>query len=293
MLRKSPQNHLPGLAVLIGGLAVMAGSALWLALTVGGEIRYTADHTGTRPMWHIWIPALAGLMLTRLMPSPPRRARLPVTRELRLQAGVLLASGVLFAAALRMLADNGFAPEPAHTVLKLVLLLAVPVLLFRLIRVREPARGRGGGWTRFGPVVPVAVWLVLSSVGPFARPSGDSAWTDGLSPAALLLTMIVVFALNALLEEAFYRRWLQTRWEHIIGRRPAIVLASLPFAAWRIGIHGTGDLLTDLATVVVHQGVQGLFLGYLWSRYRLMWPILTVHGAINAAPTLLGLLTAL
>ncbi|MFF3442414.1 CPBP family intramembrane glutamic endopeptidase [Streptosporangium sp. NPDC002721] len=102
--------------------------------------------------------------------------------------------------------------------------------------------------------------------------------------------MIVVFAVNALLEEVFYRRWLQTRWEHLIGRRPAIVLASLVFAAWHIGIHGTGHLPTDLATVFVHQGVQGLFLGYLWSRYRLMWPILTVHGAINAGTVLLGML---
>jgi membrane protease YdiL (CAAX protease family) len=41
---------------------------------------------------------------------------------------------------------------------------------------------------------------------------------------------------------------------------------------------------------VVGQGVQGLFLGYLWSRYRLMWPILTVHGAINAATIVIALL---
>jgi hypothetical protein len=26
------------------------------------------------------------------------------------------------------------------------------------------------------------------------------------------------------------------------------------------------------------------------SRYRLMWPLLVVHGAVNAAPILLGLL---
>ncbi|WP_231510016.1 CPBP family intramembrane glutamic endopeptidase [Streptosporangium roseum] len=42
--------------------------------------------------------------------------------------------------------------------------------------------------------------------------------------------------------EVFCRRWLQTRWEHIIGRWPAIVPASLPFAAWHIGIHGSGRL---------------------------------------------------
>ncbi|MFC4059015.1 CPBP family intramembrane glutamic endopeptidase [Planomonospora corallina] len=294
--QRTPYPRMPSLGVLIAGLAALSGSALWLALTAGGEIRYTADHADTRPMWHVWIPALVGLVLTRLMPSPPRAAPVdgaPATRRLHLQAGVLLASAVLFAVALRLVTDSGRGAEPAHTVLKLVLLLAVPALLFRLSRHGaahpEAVRERAEAWHRYGPAVPVAAWVVLYHAGPFARPSGGE-WAAGLGPAALLIAMIVVFAVNALLEEVFYRRWLQTRWEHVIGRWPAIVLASLPFAAWHVGIHGTGHLLTDLASVLVHQGVQGLFLGYLWSRYRLMWPILTVHGAINAGPVLLGML---
>ncbi len=74
------------------------------------------------------------------------------------------------------------------------------------------------------------------------------------------------------------------------GAWPGIVLASLLWAVWHVGIQGTGFLAADLASVVVGQGVQGLFLGYLWSRYRLMWPILTVHGAINAATIVIALL---
>ncbi|NBE83869.1 CPBP family intramembrane metalloprotease [Micromonospora sp. NEAU-HG-1] len=81
----------------------------------------------------------------------------------------------------------------------------------------------------------------------------------------------------------------ESRWESILGRWPAIVLASLVWAAWHVGIQGTGQLGTDLAVVAVNQGVTGLFLGYLWSRYRRMWPLLVTHGAINAAPILLGL----
>ncbi|MFI6512296.1 lysostaphin resistance A-like protein [Streptosporangium sp. NPDC050855] len=313
---------MPALAVLVVGLAVIAGSALWLAWTTGGEIRYTADHAGTRPMWHAWIPVLAGLVLTRLVPPrPPRAGGAPVTRELRLQAGVLLAAAALFAVSLRLVTAGGHGAEPAHTILKLVLLVAVPLLLFRLTRrgapdreVAAPARRdvsdreavpssrtarrdatpgrdvreRPSAWRRYGPAVPVAAWIVLSFAGPFARPYGD--WTTGLDPVTVLVTVVAVFVLNALLEEVFYRRWLQTRWEHLLGPWPATVLASLAFAAWHIGIQGTGDLPTDLASVFAGQGVQGLFLGYLWSRYRLMWPILTVHGAMNAAPTLLGLL---
>ena len=202
-------------------------------------------------------------------------------RRTRLQAGVLLASAVLFAVTLRLVVGDGDA-EPAHTVLKLVLLLAVPALLFRLTGRAAPVGERGVTWQ---PVVPVAVWFVLAQVGPLAVPVRKV----DLDPVTLVLTVVAVFAVNALLEEVFYRRWLQTRWERVLGRRPAIVLTSLVFAAWHVGIQGTGHLPADLASAFVNQGVAGLFLGYLWSRYRLMWPILVVHGAMNATPLILGI----
>ncbi|WP_433004962.1 CPBP family glutamic-type intramembrane protease [Kribbella sp. CA-294648] len=42
--------------------------------------------------------------------------------------------------------------------------------------------------------------------------------------------------------------------------------------------------------MLVNQGVLGLFLGYLWSRYRRMWPLITVHGAINSVGLFLSLM---
>ncbi|MEO3798236.1 type II CAAX endopeptidase family protein [Nonomuraea sp. B10E15] len=279
------RNKMP-YAVLGGGLALIAGSALWLVLTGATDIRYSADHAGTVPMWHRWIPVLAGLALVRLVPP---RAELAggVTggRGLRLQAGLLLGSALAFAVALRWSGGG----EPAHTALKLALLLAVPAAVFWWSRrdpvthVREPLRA----WRRYGPAAPVAAWLLLSYASPLALPPSDFAAT--VDPVTLVITVVVVFAVNSLLEEVFYRRWLQTRWEHLLGPWPAIVLSSLLWAAWHVGIQGAGDLPGDLAATFVNQGVQGLFLGYLWSRYRLMWPLLTVHGAVNAAPVLLGL----
>lgn len=275
--------------MLVAGLAVIAGSAVWLVLNGGIDVRYSADHAGTVPMWHRWIPALAGLVLLRLV--PPRAAPVddaPTGRGVHVQAVVLLVSAVLFAVTLR-LAGGG---EPAHTLLKLILLLAVPALLFWLSRRsatdREPVRERHAAWHRYGPVVPVAAWLALTYTGPLAVPPSDYAAGVGL--VTLLVTVGVVFVVNSLLEEVFYRRWLQSRWEEILGLWPAIVLASLLWAAWHVGIQGTGHLSADLSSAFVNQGVQGLFLGYLWSRYRLMWPILVVHGAMNAAPILLGML---
>ncbi|RNL85875.1 CPBP family intramembrane metalloprotease [Halostreptopolyspora alba] len=182
--------------------------------------------------------------------------------------------------------------EPAHTLLKLSLLLAVPLVLFWW------RRGSGAAWTvgrqkpelrnRWAPAIPVAAWFALSYTGPFALPYSDAATT--MDALTLVLTMTVVFLVNSLLEEVFYRRWLQTRWEAVLGAWPAIVLTSLLWAAWHVGIQGEGDLSLDLASAFVNQGVIGLFLGYLWSRYRRMWPILVVHGLINSATLLLGLL---
>ncbi|GAB2967656.1 hypothetical protein GCM10027184_15640 [Saccharothrix stipae] len=269
------------------GLLLIAGSALWFVLTGHTDVRYSADHDDTVPMWFRWIPAVVGLVLVRLLPVAIAAA--PSTqRQPRLEAGVLLAAAALFAVTLR-LAGGG---EPAHTLLKLVLLLGVPLAMFRCLR------RKGTAWEPVGvepiarrwwvPAIPVAAWLVLSHASPLATPPSDYATTVDL--VTLVATVVVVFLVNSLLEEVFYRRWLQSRWEAVLGRWPAIVLASLLWAAWHVGIQGSGDLPVDLASTFVNQGVLGLFLGYLWSEYRTMWPIVTVHGAVNAVPVLIPLL---
>lgn len=280
--------------VLLAGLAVIAGSALWLILTGNIGVRYSSDHDDTVPMWFRWIPAFVGILLVWLVPSGVRPLPYPATtsvqRARNIEAVALLAAAVLFTVALR-LAGGG---EPAHTLLKLPLLLLVPATVFWLLR-RDTA-GRAPGQVRdaqrplyrAGPAVPVVAWFVLSYATPLATPPSSYASTVDL--LTLVGTVVVVFLLNSLLEEVFYRRWLQTRWEPILGRWPAVLLASLLWASWHIGIHSTGRLDVDLASVVVNQGVLGLFLGYLWSKYRLMWPILLVHGAINAAPIAISLL---
>ncbi|GAA1285388.1 CPBP family intramembrane glutamic endopeptidase [Saccharothrix xinjiangensis] len=264
-----------GTAVLVAGSAVIAGAALYLVLTGRTGVRYSADHDGTVPLWFRWVPVLVGIALVRLVPfdaaplgEPPRR--------LRAELAVLTAAAVAFALVLPLVdGDLGYA------VVKVALLAAVPVAL--LWRARwSPARPD----RRWVPLAPVAGWLVVAHGTPLAPPAGD----PGLDAAALVAALVVGFFANAVLEELFYRRWLQTRWEFALGAWPAIVLSSLLWAVWHVAIQGTGDLPVDLASAVVNQGVLGLFLGCLWSRYRLMWPLLVVHGAVNSAPILLGVL---
>ncbi|MFI6821320.1 lysostaphin resistance A-like protein [Micromonospora sp. NPDC050187] len=284
MLVEAGPGRRPGagrIVLLLGGILIV-GAALWLVATGQSGIRYTADHDGTVPMWTGWVPALVGIVAVRLVPpaaSPPWPGRVAPYRE----AVPLLLAAVAFAAALPLL--DG---EPWYTLLKVMLLLGVPVLVFRLSRPTwPPSPAPGGAAYRYGPALPVAVWFVLSYATPLARPVSDYGRT--VDTAVLVGTLVVAFLVNALLEEVFYRRWLQTRWESILGRWPAIVLASLCWAVWHVGIQGIGRLGDDLASVAVNQGVTGLFLGYLWSRYRRMWPLLVVHGAVNAVPILLGL----
>jgi membrane protease YdiL (CAAX protease family) len=271
-----------GTGVLAAGAVIIAGSVLLLVLTGNTSVRYTADHEDTVPLWTRWVPALVGVLAVRFVParSPaPVTAPVPTPRRLRIEAGVLLAAALVFAVALR-LAGGG---EPAHVLLKALLLLGLPLVLFRVRR--GPSAIAPGGRRQAAPVVPVAAWLLLSCAGPFALRPSDYADTVGTT--TLIATVVVVFLVNGLLEEVFYRRWLQTRWEAVLGRWPAIVLASLLWAAWHVAIQGAGDLPVDLATAFAGHGVLGLFLGHLWSRYRLMWPLLVVHGALNALPLFL------
>ena len=192
-----------------------------------------------------WIPALAGIALIRLIPPAPTRGGRTRSAPYR-EAVPLLLAGIAFAAVMPLLGG-----EPAYTMLKLALLLGVPLVVFLAAR-RRPPRWQPGpapadAAHRWGPALPVAVWLVLSYATPLAVPASD--WGRTVTPVELVVTLLVAFAVNALLEEVFYRRWLQTRWESLLGRWPAIVLASLVWAVWHVAIQGGGRPAVDLATV--------------------------------------------
>ncbi|WBQ07999.1 CPBP family intramembrane glutamic endopeptidase [Kribbella sp. CA-293567] len=262
--------------VLAGGIAVLVGSALVLVVTGNTDVRYTADSDSIQPMWARWIPAVVGILLIRVLPW--RLDRAPGGSADRRQAWILLGCAAAFAVLLKVLGLGLF------EVLKALLLLAVPLAVFRWWGGKPTA-----DWptsVRWAPVLPVATFLGLSYVGPLAVPVPAK---PDLTAIELVLTVVGVFFINSVLEEYFYRRWLQTRWEQLLGPWPAILLSSIAWAVWHIALQGRGELGIDLASVLVNQGVQGLFLGYLWSRYRLMWPLITVHGAINAVGLMLSL----
>ncbi|MEU7220440.1 CPBP family intramembrane glutamic endopeptidase [Nocardia iowensis] len=264
-----------GLLLTAGVLAFVAAmvTLIWTGHTA---LRFSADDESTLPLWVIGLTVFGGLAVAWLVPPKPRDDVLPTadTRATTRQAWWLVALGLAFAITY-YLSPGG---DLWFIGLKLLLLLAIP-LLFRLVAWPEWYRvDTNGRWLR--PLPAVLTFLALFTL------FGHDYTGSRPDPVAVLS----VFVLNAVLEEIFYRVWLQTRLEAIYGRWPAIVLASLLWACWHVAIHGGNGFGIDLATTIVHIGGYGLFLGYLWSRYRNPWLLILVHGIINAPLPMLAAL---
>ncbi|GAB3425502.1 hypothetical protein GCM10027569_62930 [Flindersiella endophytica] len=265
--------------VVAAGVAVFGLVYSWLILSGNTSIMTSADPGATKSsLWATAVPALAAMLLTRLI--PPRTevseplADVPRSR-LRWEALVLLALAVAFPFTILGLSKTAW-----YLVLKVLMLLLAALVVIRLGR-----RLGGGAVARaiprpvvwLAPVPAVLVWFVLSEVWPFARPV-----TQELpDPITLAVASSLTLLTASVLEEFFYRGWLQTRLESLYGRWPAILVSSLVFAFMHLDRLGTLGLGLGLASIVAFQGVFGLMQGYLWSRYRNLWAVIVVHVAVN------------
>lgn len=291
-----------GRIVLVGGLGLIALAVLWLASTGNTNLRYSADFNDTVPMWTLWIPPMVGLVLVRLMPPRTTSGIIKgvTNRHLATQSLIFLVAALLFPVLLFLalsISDgiNTGLFQGSYVSIKLVLLLAVPLTVLYTftdgtvaMRANRTAQRRSlGRWYWLGPIVPVVVWFYLSYATPLAIPVREYAWPD---LTTMILAPLIGFFINAVVEELFYRVWLQSRLELLWGRWPATVLASLIWASWHMVLQGGTGLVTDLAQTFANQGVTGLFLGYLWSRYGNVWTLLLIHGAMNSVSILLALL---
>lgn len=260
-----------GLLIGLGCGAVYAAAIVALVVTGNTALRYSADHHDTRSLLTVCLPAAAGIALAWAIrpgrqPADPFAA-VPRARITR-QAWFLAALAVAFAVAVHLLPGDGW-----FVLLKLAL-LAIP-LIAGWATLREWARvDTRGHWLR--PLPAVLAFVAVSTV---LQPSSGGSAIDPI-------TIVVVFVLNAVIEEVFYRFWLQSRLESRYGMWPAIALSSLLWAAWHTAIQGGLGFPLDFAAVVANQGVTGLFLGYLWARHRNPWLVIAVHGLINAPLTM-------
>jgi membrane protease YdiL (CAAX protease family) len=284
--------------VLTGaGLTLLLGAPLALLLTGNTDLAVSADaEAGTIPLALVVVPLVAGMLLIRLV--PPRLPALPAVDAqqrpmlIRQVIGLIVIAALFPAAALltRALPDGDLLYGP----LKLLLLLGAAALVLRIFRAPSPAREHRrllpAGWHWLGPIPAILAWGYLSFYSPLAGQrdmSGYEAWDQ----TELAVIALFTFVTASVTEEIFYRVLLQSRVEALYGRWPAITATALLFTVMHVHRFGDGPPWLIALLLLVSNGGFALFTGYLWARYRNVWSLFVVHGAVNGLallPVLLG-----
>lgn len=253
------------------------------AVTMPEGITGSSDEgVAALPVWAILLPNAVGIALALALPAGRRRL-LPVREvdrpRLRTSVWVLLAIAAAFPLLTALPGVSGSILYVAAKVVLLIIGGAIVVAHWRPVVAFDQPRGAWSGWM---PVVVIVAWLALTFLVPWV-PRHDFS---GLDPIELAVVALITALTAGVGEELFYRRWLQTRLEAVLGGWPGILVASLVFAFMHLGSHGTGDLGRDVVSVVVSQGTAGLLLGVVWWRYRALWAIVAIHVLMNGWPVL-------
>lgn len=280
-----------------GAHALLAAAVLLFTIAIGGlvitghtVVRFSSDEAAEPyPLWMPLTSSLIVLLLTRLVPvrlsaidpladiGPER-----LTREVWVLVGAALAFPALVVAA----AATGIPRDAVYSPIKMLMFLVVPLLAFRIFRGGVPQEPKAR-WTArldrtrlLAPIVPVVAWIALARLGPLGPPAIPLATLP--DPVTIAVASLITLLTAGVLEEVFYRGYLQTRLESLVGRWPAIATSSALFAAMHIASHvQVNTVAVDLATIVAVQGTFGVMQGYLWSRYRNIWAPIAIHIAVN------------
>lgn len=275
--RKGVKKRQPGvfrLGVVLLSLIFFI-SILWSWWRTDGSVVLSQDQGAqSAPLFGMVIAAGVTLVIVRFLPLKLHSAPPLVKDPLRSHQDliVLLSCAVIFP-------FTAFLPGPAENFIiwKVVLLILLPALYLRRrshsssIKIIRPSPDYPL-WVL--ALVPVILYVTATQVGPLA-PAAPTGWPD-------LLTLAIASIITALTagvgEELFYRYWLQSRLEAVAGRWFGILLVSLVYGLMHLGTHGAGlSLDVGVTTVIASQGVFGLLLGYLWSRYRIIWICIVLH----------------
>ncbi|MEU7456253.1 CPBP family intramembrane glutamic endopeptidase [Streptosporangium roseum] len=259
------------------GLAVFVLAYTSLILTGNTVIRLSADPGATGvSLWAALLPQLAAVLLAMLVAPraalPQPLSGLPRPRLVK-ETWLLLAAAVAFPIAVALVGRGLLYP-----VVKITILVVVPLVGFRLIRGDGPAaRSIPRPVTWPAPLPAVVAWFLLAEVSPLSPPL-----TQQLpDPVTLAIGSLITLLTASVLEEFFYRAWLQTRLEALYGRWPAILASALLFSAMHVSHIDPEAIGVGIASVVAAQGMFGLMQGYLWGRYRNIWVIILIHTIVN------------
>lgn len=177
--------------------------------------------------------------------------------------------------------------SPIYHIVKVSILIAVPGITVWWTRRSLGTPTPSGLWRWWAPALVVTVWALLAVVAPWNEVPDYSG-----IPVEFVIGGAVLTALTAGVgEEVFYRYWLQTRAEALLGRWGGIALATLLFALMHVGSRQNLGLGVEVAAAIVVQGSFGLFLAYLWARYRNIWLAIVAHVLANGYGVILVLIT--
>ena len=276
--------------VLFAALALMVILLSYTLLIINGEvaIRPSADSDETVPLWERLVAPVVASVVIFLIPYKTQNLNKPSKAQFKRLSRESIALSIL-ALGYVMAALIFGATEPQLTISKVTLLVILPLTLLLLYKKWYGKLTLKNGEVNFiWPLIPVAVWIGISYFSPLAP---SPAIIPGIDIFTLVLILIGGFLINAVIEEVFYRRWLQTRLEATTGWIAGVLIAAILWAMWHVAIQSIGQgVVLDFSAVIASHIPLGIFLGLLWWRYRKMWPLLIVHGLVNSAPIALGLL---
>lgn len=270
-------------AVTWGGALLFLSAPVYLLLSGNGEVTTSSDAGApSTSLWTVIGPLAAGLVVALLVPPRSTGLAPPAARPLR-ETWVMVGAAVGFPVVVGGVVLAGVPNGGWYALVKLVVLLAVPPAALLAWRKAGPPKQRWHGPARWlWPLPAVAVWAYTEYFSPWRAPALDPADYPDLVETAIIATL--TFLTASILEEVFYRRWLQTRLESRLGSAAGVVLTALLFAGMHLPTHHPhADPIADVAGVLAFQGVFGLLTGVLWARHRNIWIVIAVHAATNAA----------
>lgn len=265
------KNRTVRFTIVISTMLLILISLIYMLVVHNGMVQVSADFEDETAIWQVWIIALFPLLMT-LRPWDKEQIQ-PLYKEVPKSTWALATLAVVLI--LLMIVTPKSYVFDLFYIYKLILLFAIPIIIIKRDSVREIMTIKTvRRWKE--PLLVVVVWLVFYILSPLSE-----AATYEIDFLTLLIGALISLILNAVLEELFYRKWLQSRLEAALGIWPAICVSAVLWALWHTGIQGSGGLIDSTAHALVLHGMMGLFLGYFWAKYRNIWLLIFIHGMMN------------
>ncbi|WP_412521560.1 CPBP family intramembrane glutamic endopeptidase [Staphylococcus simulans] len=264
------KKNIRRLLIPILTLLLVLISALYVQISQHGLIQTSADTQVKTHFITIWLIYLIPLVVLLFLPIHYKFQ--PLIQKPLKSERILLILSVLYIACVFL------TPKPYFDffyIYKFVLLLLIPLWIIKREKLSVLSKAKPIiNWSH-APIVYV-IWLVLyfSPLNNLSNISYDEPYLF------VLIFAIISILMNAVLEEVFYRVWLQTRLEHL-GILSSICISTLLWSLWHAGIQGQGNLLELSAHALVTHALAGIFLGFFWAKYRNIYLLILIHICMN------------